>query len=230
MNIIRRETPFVILLTTAGLAAIIAAWSMTNAVGVFLMLAGIAWLAWAIGLTIDQVQTRAAELRDYRSSTTTRTEAVRKLEIISRLSPEQIKGLGAYLPMIDAMGGSHGPVMQLRTLNDTHVQLDFAFKFLEASTPESLLAIRDCQTTLRMFTNAREQGELLTDYFIFHGLAESGAGPNPAYWTPGGYDLACQWVGYGSVELGRRGDTQTSNVRVNRRMTNEVINESINRV
>ena len=226
MNTIRRETPFIILLTTAGLAAIIAAWGTKNIyLGAFLMLAGIAWLAWAIGLTIDQVQTRAAELRDYRSSTTTRTEAVRKLEIISRLSPEQIKGLGAYLPMIDAIGGSHGPVMQLRTLNDKHVQLDFAFKFLELSTDAELLPIRDCAQRLRTFANAREQGELLTEYFIFHGLAEAGAGPNPAQWTAGGYELAQQWTGYGSVELGRRGDTQTSNVRVNRRMTSEVIND-----
>lgn len=225
MNSIRKETIFVIMLTTASIAAIVAAWGMESAIGVFLMLAGIAWGVWAAFLTLDQVQTRTQDLSDYRASTTTRTEAVRKLEIIARLSPEQIKGLGAYLPMIDAIGGSHGPVMQLRTLNDKHVQLDFAFKFLELSTPDELLPIRDCATRLRTFANAREQGELLTEYFIFHGLAEPGAGPNPAYWTPGGYELAQQWTGYGSVTLGRRGDTQTSNVRVNRRMTNEAINE-----
>lgn len=209
------------MLTTASIAAIVAAWGMASAIGVFLMLAGVMWLAWAGVLTVDQVLTRIQDLRDYQSATATRSEAVRKLEIIARLSPEQIKSLGAYLPMIDALGGSHGPVLQLRVMNERHVQLDFAFAFLEASTPDELLPIRDCATRLRAFANAREQGELLTEYFIFHGLAEAGAGPNPAQWTAGGYDLARQWVGYGSVQLGRNGDIAENHIKVNRQFAQE---------
>ena len=47
MNSIRKETIFIIMLTTASIAAIVAAWGMESAFGIFLMLAGVMWLAWA---------------------------------------------------------------------------------------------------------------------------------------------------------------------------------------
>lgn len=161
------------------------------------------WLAgWAGILTVDEIRSRMIDHEDYRNGVTTRTEAVRKLEIIQHFSPEQMKALAGYVPMIEALGGNMGPVLALRVLNDKTVQLDLVYAFFEACSDVELLAIRNAGR-LANFSNAREQVEDLTAYLVFHGFAVEGRGPSPAQWVPGGYEMAKQWCGYGMIQLGR---------------------------
>lgn len=198
----RTETGLTIFLGCAAIACIVLAVGLENYGGVFMAITGI-WLAvCALFLSIDQVVTRWIFHEDQRNNIMTRTEAVRKLEIIQRLSGAQLEALGGYVPMIEALGGSHGPLLSLRVLDEQTVALDFVYAFLELCNDHELLQIRAATNRLAKFSNARHQAELITNYFVYHGFARPAAGPNQAQWIDDGYKRACTWCGYGMVQIG----------------------------
>ena len=206
----------------AGIGSLVLANAGIGYAGILFMLIGVWLCVWAGFLSVDFAVDRIIYRRANLNETRTRTEAVRKLEIIGRYSTEQMKALGGYLPYVEAIGGSHGPVLQLRVLGEKTVQLAFAFAFLEACNEEELLAIRNAARLAR-FGNAREQAEDLTQYFIFHGFATEGSGPNPARWVPGGLEQARRWVGYGTIAIEARDGVPETRMEIRRAMRGEEV-------
>lgn len=202
---VKSEIGKAILVGVVGIGCLVMSGDVGAAWGILFLLVGIYLCVWAGFLSYDQVYFRILYRREHAHEIETRTVAVRKIEAVARLSAQQIEALGGGM-VVEAMGGSAGPTLQVRMLNDEMVQLEFVYEFLRASNEVELLPIRMATQRLGQFGNARRQAELLTAYLQYHGFAVAGAGPNQAAWVDDGYNRACVWCGYGSIQLGSRLD------------------------
>lgn len=202
---VKSEIGKTIVIGIVGIGCLVLMNEVGAAWGILFMLVGIYLCVWDAFLTYDQVYFRILYRREHANEIATNTVAVRKIREVARLSVDQINALGSGM-LVEAMGGSAGPTLQVRMLNDELIQLEFVYAFLKACNEVELLPIRNAAQRLGQFGNARRQAELLTAYLLYHGFAAAGAGPNQAAWVDDGYARACVWCGYGSIHLESRLD------------------------
>jgi hypothetical protein len=179
MDYPRLREPIVMLLAAA--ICLILAWEQErwpDWVRIILVVAGVVLLA-AAGLElVDWVwyayNARLGELMAARAQ----TERAALVEVISRMTPEQISVMSSFAPVVEVLTGlSGGPIYQLRTQTGL-VPLGFVEEFLSRAEPGFLAPVRSWGEG----TTARRYAEEFTGFMCYLGFAEAAAGSRPARW------------------------------------------------
>ena len=133
-------------------------------------IAGVVQFAGWLGERIASIQIQLA-----RAAAT--TERVALLDKISRMTADQLEYAKAYVPVIEVISSSDGPVYLLRVSGGT-VPLTFAAQFLGADTGEYLQPLRSFSDG----SHERAWADSLTAWAIMQGWAAESQGNRPARW------------------------------------------------
>jgi hypothetical protein len=142
-----------------------------------LVAAGMFLLFWTLVTTLNTIHFASNKRYDEYQRSAAITERVAVLEKLRQLSPEQLKALDRYVPVIGIIAGDEGPAYMLH-LPTQNVPMTFVRELLGLSDEEYMAPIR----TYGEGTKEREWAQGFTGYAIFNGWATPASGPYSARW------------------------------------------------
>lgn len=177
----RNELTETIILILLALICSVVAWKEEqwgDVIRICFMLAGVIFLVMAIFAAVLWIEYKIAIVQEARNKAGMYSERVALLDKISQLNESQIAVINNYVPVLEMIAGSNGPLEYLRVGQGELVPFPFVEKYINLGTVDEFYPVRNLSSK-----NEQAWAMQFISYAVMMGWAQNPAGNQPAKWV-----------------------------------------------